>query len=380
MWFAVGLVSLCVILAYQFRYRWHRPWTGQQASTGMGIRHQYRYLSHKDNTFAVEVGVPVPDFFRFELKRETWVDRFFKWVGLSVEKQFGHDGFDRLVYVASNDEHLFNRVADSPELRQAAQRIFVQIYGGCRVQRVSCAHGQLVARIRRAGIFSSKEDVARLGRCMALALPFLDELGKALRASPPPTVPAPQRDRFLLPAVAVLSVSTALAINGLLFLLRPILFEDAFLLDKSRIFELTLWLGTFIFLGLLAAHTILLARSARAHLFLLELLLVGSFGAYTTAASELRDANIEWDVSPVTVREAAVVDKSISRSRRGGTRYYLHVRDWETAFDTRSIKVSRSFYDSMDKGRLLVFEERAGYFQARWARLVGPKPQEPSSR
>lgn len=380
MWFAVGLVSLCVILAYQFRYRWHRPWTGQQASVDKGIRHQHRYLSYKENTYTVEVGVPVPDFFRFELKRETWVDRFFKWVGLSVEKQFGHDGFDRLVYVASNDEHLFNRVADSPELRQAAQRIFVQIHGGCRVQRVSCAHGQLVARIRRAGIFSSKEDVARLGRCMAQALPFLDELAKALRTSPQPAAPAAQRDRFLLPAVVVLSVSTALAINGLVFLLRPILFEDAFLLDKARIFELTLWLGSFIFFGLLAAYVVLLARSARAHLFLLELLLVGSFGAYSTAASELRDANVEWDTSPATVRETPVMSKSTSRSRRGGTSYYLHVKDWTQPVETRRIKVSRSFYESMDRGRLLVFEERAGYFQARWARLVGPKPQEPSSR
>lgn len=379
MWFAVGLVSLCVILAYQFHYRWRRPWAGQDASTGKGIRHQYRQLSYKGNTYAVEAGVPVPDFFRFELKRETSVDRFFKWVGLSVEKQFGHDGFDRLVYVASNDEHLFNRVADSPELRQAAQRIFVQVHAGCRVQRVSCAHGQLVARIRRPGLFSSEDDVADLMHCLSLVLPFLDELGKTLRASPPPAVPAAQRDRFLLPAVAVLSVSTALGINGLVFLTRPF-FEDAFLLDRARIVELALWLGSFIFFGLLAAYLILLARSARAHLFLLELLLVGSFGAYSTAASELRDANIEWDESPVTVRETPVMSKSTSRSRRGGTSYYLHVKDWTQPVETRRISVSRSLYESMDRGRILVFEERAGYFQARWARLVGPKPQEPSSR
>lgn len=380
MWFSVGLVSLCVVLAYQFRHRWHRPWAGLHASTEKGIRHQYRHLSFKGSTYAMEAGVPVPDFFRFELKRETSVDRFFKWVGLSVEKQFGHDGFDRLVYVASNDEHLFNRVADSPALRQAAQRIFVQIHEGCRVQRVSCAHGQLVARIRRAEVFGGEEDIAQMGYCMSLVLPFLEELAKTLRASQQPAMPAARRDRFLLPAVTVLSVSTALAINGFLFLMRPLLFDDAFLVDKARILELTLWLGSFIFLGLLAAYLILLARSARAHLFLLELLLVGSFGAYSTAASELRDANIEWDESPVTVREAPVVSKSTSRTRRGGTHYYLHVRDWQRAVDTRRIPVSRSFYDSTDTGRTLVFEERSGYFQARWARLVGAKPQEPSSR
>lgn len=378
MWFAVGLVSLCVVLIYQFRYRWHRPWSGQDVSIEQGIRHQYRYRSYKGSTYAVELGVQVPDFFRFELKRETWVDRFFKWVGLSVEKQFGHDGFDRLVYVASNDEHLLNRVADSPALREAAQHIFAQIHQGCRVQRVSCAHGLLVARIRRPGIFSDEDDVSRLGWCMTLALPFLDTMASALRSSQAPSVPATGRDRFLLPAVAVLSVSTALAINGGVFLARPLLFDDAFLVDKTRMVELTLWLGSFIFLGLLGAYVILLARSARAHLFLLELLLVGSFGAYTTAASELRDANIEWDTSLATVREAPIVSRSTSRSRRGGTSYYLHVRDWSRASETRRIGVSRSFYESMSAGRTLVFEERPGHFQVRWARLVGAKPQDPS--
>ncbi|WP_066265456.1 hypothetical protein [Hydrogenophaga palleronii] len=380
MWFSVGLLSLCVILAFQFRYRWHRPWLGEQASTTKGVRHRYTLLTYKDSVRGIQFGVDVPDFFRFELKRETAADRFFKWVGLSVEQQFGHDGFDSLVYVASNDQHLLNRVADSPALREAALKLFTRIAGGCPVRRVWCAHGQLVVQLRRPGLFSRKKDEHHLNLARTSALPFLEQMAKALRGSRQPDAPVGQRDPYLLPAVVLLSISTALAINGAVFLSRPLLFDNAFLVDTAPLVRLTLWAGSLLLLGLLAAHVLLLARSARAHLFLLELLLVGSFGAYSTAASELREANIEWDVSAPTLREAPVLRKSTSRSRRSGTSYHLHVRDWRDASVSRNIKVSRAFYESINPGRTLVFEERAGYFDAAWARLVGAKVQDPSSR
>lgn len=373
MWFALGLVSLGVILAWQIRWRWHRPWRGTAVSQSGGVAHQHRYLSHKDRTFGVQLGVPVPDFFRFELKRETGTDRFFKWVGLSVEKQFGHEGFDRWVYIASDDEHMHNRVADSPALRRAAQALLLDTTAGCKVRRVFCANGQLVVHIHRGTLLGNEDDMARLARHSVRVLPLLEEMAQALRASRRPAKAPRRRDPFLLPGVVVLAISTALALNGLLSWLQPVLFDDAFLVDRDRLIYLSLWTGGAILSALLAAHFVLLARSARAHLYLLELLLVGTFGAFSTAASELRAANMEWDSSTVVVREAPVLSKSVSRSRKGGTRHYLHVRDWHTATGTRDIMVSGDFYAIVEPGRVLMFHERAGRFNMAWARLVGAK-------
>ncbi|MCW5652362.1 hypothetical protein [Hydrogenophaga sp.] len=355
MWFSIGLLSLCLVLAWQVRYRWHLPWKGGESGKRDGVTYQYQWRSYKESTFGVDIAVAVPDWFRFELKRESRVDRFFKWLGLSVEKQFGHEGFDRLVYVASNDGHLLNRVADSPELRTAAQRLMVLAEADCRVKYVYCANGVLRAYLRRGSLFGNKSDRRRLNQAIASALPLLERIGQALRASQQPVLPARRRDPFLLPGVLLLATSSALALNGLLFLLRPVVFDDAFLLDTGRIAELALWVGSFIICSLLAAHFVLLARSARAHLYLLELLLVGSFGAYSTAASELREANMEWDYSVPVIREATVLDKSVHRSRRGGNRYYLHVKDWRDTTGRRRIRVSRGYYESMELGRVLVF-------------------------
>ena len=128
-----------------------------------------------------------------ELKRETGVDRFFKWTGLSVEKQFGHEGFDRLVYIASDDEHMWNRVADSPVLRRAAQALLLDTTADCKVKRVFCANGKLVAHIHRGRIFGRKDDASRLSRHVAATLPLLDGIAKTLRASPRPSLPPRQR-------------------------------------------------------------------------------------------------------------------------------------------------------------------------------------------
>jgi hypothetical protein len=123
--------------------------------------------------------------------------------------------------------------------------------------------------------------------------------------------------------------------------------------------------------GLLGAYFLLLARSARAHLPPLELFVVGIFGAYSSALSGIRQANIEWDAAPAVVREVPVVSKSISRYILGCSIHFLRVTDWRDRSHTRQVKVSRSLYESVDVGRALVFEVRPGRFGVAWARFVG---------
>jgi hypothetical protein len=57
---------------------------------------------------------------RFELKRETGADRFFKWLGLAVERQFGQSKFDQLVYVASNDDYFVKQFSENKTIVDAA--------------------------------------------------------------------------------------------------------------------------------------------------------------------------------------------------------------------------------------------------------------------
>lgn len=379
MWFLLGFVSLSVCIAYQIRYRWNLRWAGERTAI-RGIPCLEKTLRGKHGAIGLQVGFIVPEVFRFELKRETWVDRFFKWVGLSVEKQFGQAGFDRLVYVASNDEHLINRVADSLELRTAAQRLFLVETHGCRIRRVHCAHGSLWVDIRRGTLFSRKDDDTRLSRCAAELIAHLKVMARELNASMPTVTAAPERDRFLFRAVILLSLSSGLAINGLIFLFRAWVLDDRFTMDVWALWIFACYAGATVVGVLLLANLWLLGRSARAHLVLLELLLVGSFGAITSSAAELRDANMEWDQGMPVLLEPPITHKSVSRSRRGGTSYYLHVPDWYGNQGSRRIKVSSGFYSRAQVGQPLEIEQYPGYFGIRWAQVRGLKSQAPQNR
>jgi hypothetical protein len=231
-------------------------------------------------------------------------------------------------------------------------------------------------------LFGREEDVDRMNHCAALILPHLKVIADALRMKVESASPPESRDRYLFRAVLLLSISSALAINGLIFLFRALVIDDRFTMDVWELWLQACLLGAAVVGLLLLANVCLLGRSARAHLVLLELLLAGSFGAVTTAAAELRDANIEWDRAVPVLLEPVIVDKSISRSRKGGTSYYLHVPDWHVQEGTRRIKVSNGFFNRAQVGQALLVEQYPGRFRFRWAQVRGIKtvPPKPSAQ
>jgi hypothetical protein len=374
MWFAFGFVTLIAGTAYLLYWRWSVAWTGISLVAG-GIRYHRELVMAKDRVAAIRAGVPVPKGYRFELKRESATDRFFKWLGLSVEYQFGQDGFDKLVYVASNDDHLFNRLANSPALRAAAVELFQTATPKHRLRGVFCAHGQLWVDVRNGNrLFGEDSDAGELSRIAEHLLPHLEQMAKSLREVVPTTGAPEARDRFLFRAIALLSVSSGLAANGVVHLLRTSLQSDAFTIDTRELWTYATVLGALVIGSLLVATVLWLGRSARAHLILIELALVGSFGAVLTSWVELRDINMELDTAASVAREALIVDRYVSRSRKGGTRYYVKIRNWTSRDgDTRSIQVSSSFYSQASMGRALLIDEYPGRIGIRWATIRGLK-------
>jgi hypothetical protein len=374
MWFAFGFVTLIAGTAYLLYWRWSVAWTGTSL-VARGIRYQRELVMAKGRVAAVRAGVSVPKGYRFELKRESAGDRFFKWLGLSVEYQFGQDGFDKLVYVASNDDHLFNRLANSPALRAAAVDLFQTATPKHRLRGVFCSHGQLWVDLRNGNrLFGEDTDAGELSSIAERFLPHLEQMAKSLREVVPTTGAPETRDRFLFRAIALLSVSSGLAANGVVQLLRTSLQSDAFTIDTRELWTYATVLGALVVGSLLVAKVLLLGRSARAHLVLMELVLVGSFGAVMTSWVELRDINMELDTGAAVVREAPIVERYISRSSKGGTRYYVKIADWSSHDgDTRSIQVSSSFYGRTSVGRALLIDEYPGRLGIRWATVRGLK-------
>jgi hypothetical protein len=172
-------------------------------------------------------------------------------------------------------------------------------------------------------------------------------------------------------------MSSGLAVNGAISWARSFVSPE-FILDTQTL-NLYAWAVAICVLMVLILVTLFFLRSSsRLHLVLLELALVGTFGAVTTASNGLRNANIDFDTSSATQVQRPLAGKFIEERKRllkpTRTTYYLQYREWFGEAELRSISVSADTYESASYGDTLEFEQHQGFFGWRWARYRAWRP------
>lgn len=376
MWFVFGLITLISFSIYFGVRRYEARWRGTRSFFPREPAYEYEFVRKpKSKTIRqMIVGVDAPKEFDFTFKRESGLDRVFKWLGISVERQFSASDFDRLVYVVSNDHHLFDEVMDDPALLQTVTELFRLNHFDCRISHLHCRNGRLWVVFKVGSLFNDESNIGRLSKAFPRVAESLQSVAGLLKQNLPKSMGA-RRDPFILRAVFVLAVSTGLVINGLLHAFRLMLFPGAFTVDTTQLWTYAALAGVGILVALITLAIYLLGRSARTHLVIIELVLIGALGAVLTAFTEIRDINMELDTSTVQRFEARILDMSINRSRRSGTQHYLHVMDWTGLEDKRRIHVSGDFYRQMQKGERVEIRQRSGLLGIRWVESVARAPR-----
>ncbi len=363
MWLFIGAITLLCACVYAGRKRFAARWSGLPYSV-----RDMAFLASLEGRgslrFRPSLGLATPSPLEFECKAESWLDRFFKWTGLSVELQLGHDAFDRAVYLIADNPAVLETLRREPDLCDRLVELFRKpLDEGFRVHRVVCRRGKFRVEFRQTSIGSSEyvlfTKVAPLVRRMWAALPERLPEGHS------------GKDPLFLRSVIVLAFSTGLAIHGGVHLYRLLLFDGAVTLDRWPLMTVGLLAGGFLLALQLVFATLLLARSSRLHLIMLELLLVGSFGALSTGVVEVRDINIDLDTSQSTPHATQVLDLRTSRSRRGGTRRYAVVAPWADQEGGR-LRVGYADYRALSIGQPATIHVREGYFGIRWIESVRP--------
>lgn len=77
-------------------------------------------------------------------------------------------------------------------------------------------------------------------------------------------------------------------------------------------------------------------------------------------------ANCVYDKSEPQVYETEVVDKRISKGRRGRTTYYVKVNPWGHHYDKEEISVASSQYDEIQIGQTIKIDLKKGLFNIPW--------------
>lgn len=365
MWFAFGFITLISFSIYFGVQGRKARWKGSLASH-RSTDYEYLFEIKKGKVQNFKVGIAAPREYDFSFKREDGFDRLCKFLGLSVEHQVGSEEFDWLVYVVSNDRHLMRQLSPHDGLTHSVLGLFKLQRFESQVEEVRCQHGRLWATFSvRGRLWDEASGVEQLRQILPTTADLLAQVVNQL-VSRPAANPGKRRDPFVLRAAVLLAISTGMAVNGVLHFLRLLWNTSGFAVDLSLLWRLSVYSSVAVVVLLVLVAVTLLGRSARTHLVLIELVLVGSLGATLTLFTELRDLNMEMDSSVVTRIETSVQDKHIKRSRRSGTQYVVNVKDWTHSQNWREIQVPSDFYDQIKVGDGMEIRQRAGFLGVRW--------------
>jgi len=112
-----------------------------------------------------------------------------------------------------------------------------------------------------------------------------------------------------------------------------------------------------------------MGRSARTHLVLIELVLIGTIGAVVTAYAELRDYDIDLDRGRPEMIDASIIQLYETYSHHKGktTRHcHMTLQGWPMPADQRSREVDCDFYARISVGTSVDVEQYSGALGWRW--------------
>ena len=297
----------------------------------------------------------------FLLKRGNWLARLFKSLGLSEEQQLNRLHFDENVYVVSDDRRLSYVLKQKSQSHEVLGRFFNgRVLHGFKIKKLWCRGERLWIEAAPA---SSMKDCTP-GPLAADVVPVLRELAGLLASTAPPGSGA--RDEFIVKALLLTAISAALAINAVIQILHTSIPPFPVMVDIDELTLAAAVVGGGLLVILLAACIVLLGRTSRSHIVLIELLLVGGLGAFGTAFCGLRDYNIEFDQSTATPLAATIANSYSRRCGKNSTCYYLQLSGTPELRDQQKLKVDRSTYNALPQGTAVLIQLHQGALGMKW--------------
>jgi hypothetical protein len=362
MWFLFGFITLAAACISSLIWRRTVSWSGSDESTG-GIHYEYAASTTKGKVRRIRVGVVCGPDYSLSLKPEGTLDRWSKAIGLTKECQTGDSAFDAAIYVLSDDLAFHRRLQLEAGLRANVQRL-LQVCNAVGALKAIHVHKRRIWVVVDP-VTKDKEEAEVAGRSIAPALNHL-----AADFAEKPAAGRPERDPFPFRAACMLAISTGLAVNGGIGLVRTYPGDFPYMLSATAPLLLALVIGAAMILALIAFALWFMGQSSRTHLVLIELLLIGSFGAIASAYVELRDFNMEFDAGPPVLRQATVTEtyETYTRRRRGGKTRHCHIRmlGWPSETVATHREMSCDFYARVHVGTTLDIQLRAGALGWPW--------------
>ena len=366
MWFVFGFITLISFSVYSWHKKIDASWSGRPYKLNDDA-YQCKIIGKKFGSADVLLGIEGLSDYDFALKRESNIDKFFKSVRISKEYQVGNKDIDDQIYIITNDSKFNEQLSNNIAVTDAFVKIFnYKDKWNLKLKEIKNNSGRLWIKFKAPNGFKQSE----IPGIAKYFIPFLNQINQNLEQK----APGKRKfwlDPFSIKAAIILAISTGLAFNGLTHILRILFIKIPFTLDLQPLLYNSLVYGIVIILLLMLATLLLLKSSARTHLVMIELSIIGFFGAVSSAYSGLHDYNIEYDNSASTQYEVSILNKRISRGgRRSRTSYNLYVDDWTFSKSRKRVKVSGTFYRSVEIGDELIIHQNSGALNYKWVKSI----------
>lgn len=359
MWFGIGFVTLAASVGWRW-YSERTRWQGTSEKCN-GLPYQYKYRSEKYSD-KLWIGVDFNAQINCAFRKENWLDQGFKALRLTKEHQTGHREFDQQVYFLSDNPFVQNLVSTNPDIAENVLRIMASDIHGARFTALYGRNGCLWAEYKLKGELRAEKGTPGIA---SLCVPALQLIANAFQQAKPQTNNA-WRDPYYWIATIFSVLASGLLINGCLQLFRWLETSNTHLLPHSNILQHTFGITVACTSLVIGVAAIMLSRTSRAHVTLIELLLAGGFGMFSTTYYGLKDINCQLDTQPGITLTSEVADQRIYKRRPSSTPLYFLTIKATDETPQIEIEVNPSSHSMARKGSQIKLKLHPGKLGYRW--------------
>ncbi len=335
MWFLFGFITIFSFSIFFIYKRIQKNWKA--------YTHNYKgreYILGGNNSksgFLIGCESKVDLKIDLTIKRETVIDKFFKFIGLSVECQVDCKEFDNKFYIVTEDKKLCSYLKSAKHVQDELSKL-LQICeeNSLKFKSFNFRGNRLWVDIKKSKKDSNKELIIP---CLFNLLDFLAEDAESIKGSE-------LKDKFILKAGIILSISSASLITAVLLMLSSEFGDVYYLVETGALVNLSFFIASFFIFAFVIIIIYILGRSSRTHLVLIEVLIIGYIGFTLLTFIGLEKVNIDYDNSRPEIFTSQITKKHISRSRRGGSSYYFYLSNWKNHNEIKKVRVSNKNYNN----------------------------------
>jgi hypothetical protein len=356
--------GLLVLIALRIIANSGRPGAGKFESYSIaGESLGVRLMKTKSHVRGLVFRIAIPDRWRFILRAESRSDRIGKRLGLTSEWQTGDAGFDRKVFILSEDLAINRALSRDRELREVCGHLLAVSNGG----GIECRAGMLYLEINASDL-DDDTPTAHNARISADHGALKKMLGCLQRIQA--SASSNERDPSLTRKAWLVGTCLTLGLAGIVAFIFG-LGSDQYQVVREAIPRLAAWSTILVVAALLLTTFGWLRSTPHTYAVVLDILLAAAPGCWMTMNAVLAHYNQKLDRHTCVKVPVNVFDTYKTRTK-GGHHHYVVVRSWPDPLGQKSMEITARDFEWIKPGDCITALWHAGRLGDGWVSRYEP--------